>query len=221
MVQPNFEVLVLHPEGRVVWNLVRCADLVRHDRVSVYVINKESIGRAIEAGMSPETIKEFLNSNTGKGLPQNVAHSIDDWSRLVKHTNIRRATLIEVNDARVLDEMMASRKTRRYVAQRLTPTVAIANLPEVSGSARDDAWQRLLKELKGAGYSPHLLNDQPEASPAAEVEKANATQYANGLGNGHQQIDAPAAGRKATAGRGRAGSKVTRLKTSPTGSTGT
>src|SRR5207302_7651196 len=84
IVQPNFEVLVLHPESRVLWNLMRSADLVRHDRVSVYTINRESIARAVEAGLTPEAIKDFLNKNTGKGLPQNVAHSIDDWSRLVK-----------------------------------------------------------------------------------------------------------------------------------------
>src|SRR5205823_9924406 len=172
-------------DSRVLWDLIRCADLVRHDRVSVYALSKESIGRAIEAGMSPQVIKDFLNTNTGKGLPQNVAHSIDDWSRLVKRANIRRATLIEVGDASVLDEMMASRKTRRYVAQRLSPTVAIANLPDVSGSARDDAWQRLLKELKAAGYSPHLLNDQPEPPPAEEGGDGSRPQpqYANRLEN--------------------------------------
>jgi hypothetical protein len=220
MVQPNFEVLVLHPESQVIWNLVRSADLARHDRVSVYVINKESIGRAVDAGMTPEQIKEFLNSNTGKGLPQNVAHSIDDWSRLVKRANIHRVTLIEVDDARVLDEMMASRKTRRYVAQRLTPTVAIANLPEVSDSARDDPWQRLLKELKGAGYSPRFLNGEAEAQ-AAEPERATGAHPANGLGNGHRKPDAAATPEKTTVTRGRAGTRITRLKTSPSGSTGT
>jgi Helicase conserved C-terminal domain len=220
MVQPNFEVLVLHPESQVIWNLVRCAYLVRHDRVSVYVINKESIGRAVDAGMTPEAIKEFLNANTGKGLPQNVAHSIDDWSRLVKRANIKRATLIEVDDARVLDEMMASRKTRRYVGQRLTPTVAIANLPEVSDSARDDAWQRLLKELKGAGYSPRFLGGETE-TPAAEVEKAGSVHGSGSLANGHGKLDAVPAQAKSTVSRSRASTRITRLKTSPTGSTGT
>ncbi|MFL5734337.1 MAG: helicase-associated domain-containing protein [Chloroflexia bacterium] len=220
MVQPNFEVLVLHPQSHVIWNLVRSANLVRHDRVSVYAINKESVGRAVDAGMTPDAIKDFLNANTGKGLPQNVAHSIDDWSRLVKRANIRRATLIEVEDARVLDEMMASRKTRRYVAQRLSPTVAIANLPEVSDSARDDAWQRLMKELKGAGYSPRFLGGEGEI-PVADTGHANGAQQ-NGVGNGHIKPEsATVAGpARAPASRGRAG-RISRLKTSPTGNTGT
>lgn len=195
MVQPNYEVLVLHPESRVLWNLMRSADLVRHDRVSVYTLNKESIMRAIEARLSPEQIKEFLDANTGKGLPQNVAHSIDDWARLVKRASIKRATLIEVADAAILDEMMASRKTRRHVSQRLSPTVAIVNLPEVGESAREDPWQRLMKELKGAGYSPTM----------AEAEEAKPTKVAaagaNGTGNGHKPAENPLAGRKTAVSR--------------------
>jgi len=167
LVQPNFEVLVVHPESKVVWDLMRSADLVKHDRVSVYSLSKESVIRAAEAGLSAEYIKDFLNKNTGKGVPQNVAHSIDDWSRLVKRASVRRATLIEVADASVLDEMLASRKTRKLIAERLSPTVAVARLPEVTGTGRDDAWQKLLKELKSAGVSARM---QPGDAHATHVE---------------------------------------------------
>ena len=148
LVQPNFEVLVLHPDGRVLWTLLRLADLVRHDRVSAYVINKESIQRAVESGLSPEAITRFLHDNTGKDLPQNVAQSVSDWARLIKYASVCRTTLIEVEDPSVLDEMAASRKTKKYIARRLSPTIAIANLPDVGDSARDDPWQRLMKELR-------------------------------------------------------------------------
>ena len=163
LVQPNFEVLVLHPDSRVLWNLLRLSDLVRHDRVSVYVINKESILRAVESGLSPETITRFLHDNTGKELPQNVAQSVSDWARLIKYTGVNRVTLIEVEDPSVLDEMAASRKTKKYIARRLSPTVAVANLPEVGNSARDDPWQRLMKELRSAGYVPRFQNELIES----------------------------------------------------------
>jgi hypothetical protein len=206
--------MVLHPESRVLWDLVRCADLARHDRVSVYVLSKESILRAAEAGLTADQIKAFLNANTGKGVPQNVAHSIDDWSRLVRRATIRRATLIEVPDAAILDEMVASRKTRRYVAQRLSPTVAVVNLPEVGESAREDPWQKLLKELKGAGYSPTYANGETVTSESAPTR--------NGAANGHETAadGALAAGRKATVSRVRksAGGRST---SAPTGKTGT
>ncbi|MEO8286759.1 MAG: helicase-associated domain-containing protein [Chloroflexota bacterium] len=164
LVQPNFEVLVLHPDSRVLWHLLRLADLVRHDRVSVYVINKESILRAVEGGMSPETITKFLHNNTGKDLPQNVAQSVSDWARLIKYTSLSRVTLIEVDDPAVLDEMATSRKTKKYILRRLSPTVAVAKLPDMGDSARDDPWQRLMKELRGAGYVPRFQSELIEGS---------------------------------------------------------
>ncbi|HET9496627.1 MAG TPA: helicase-associated domain-containing protein [Chloroflexia bacterium] len=159
LVQPTFEVLVLHPESEVIWNLLRFADLVKHDRVSVYAINKESVLRAVEAGMTPRYILDFLQENTGKQLPQNVAQSIDDWARLIRYANVHRATLIEVEDPSIMDEMVASRKTKKYIVRRLSPTVAVAALPEMSDGARDDPWQRLMKELRAAGYVPRFTSE--------------------------------------------------------------
>lgn len=170
LVQPNFEVLVLHPDSSVIWTLLRMAELVRHDRVSVYTLSKESILRAVEGGLSPVQMTRFLDSNTGKALPQNVAHSITDWASLIKNVDIRRATLIEVEDPSVLDEMIASRKTRRYINRRLSPTVAVACLPAVADSARDDAWQKLLKELKGGGYFPRYVNEAADVSAHSSEE---------------------------------------------------
>lgn len=168
LVQPNFEVLVLHPDSRVLWRLMQMSDLVRHDRVSVYTLNKDSVMRAVESGSPPSNIVDFLDHNTGKGLPQNVAHSIADWARMLKRLSIQRATLIQVDDPAVLDEMLASRKTRKMVLQRISPTVAIANLPNIADNAREDAWARLSKEMRTAGYVPTLKpeitgNDDTEA----------------------------------------------------------
>jgi Helicase conserved C-terminal domain len=159
LVQPNFEVLVLHPDSRVLWTLVRMSDLVRHDRVSVYNINKESVLRAVEGGLQASEMVAFLNKNMGKHLPQNVAQSISDWARLIKRAHIHRATLIEVDDPAILDEMLAGRKTRKLVLKRLSPTVAVAALPGVGDTARDDPWQRLMKDLRGAGYVPHFSSE--------------------------------------------------------------
>ncbi len=166
LVQPNFEVLVLHPDSRVLWTLVRMADLVRHDRVSVYNINKESVLRAVEGGLEASKIVDFLVANTDKQLPQNVAQSISDWARLIKHAHVRKVTLIEVDEPSVMDEMLAGRKTRKFILRRLSPTVALAALPDLGDTARDDPWQRLVKDLRAAGYVPHFTSELvPEELP--------------------------------------------------------
>ena len=175
LVQPNYEVLVLHPESHVIWSLLRFAELVRHDRVSVYNITKESVLHAVEAGLSSDYLLEFLHDNAGKQLPQNVAQSISDWARLIRYANIHRATLIEVDDPAIMDEMAASRKTKKYIRRRLSPTVAIANLPETSDGARDDPWQRLMKELRAAGYVPRYTSELVEVESDAGGSGANIT----------------------------------------------
>jgi hypothetical protein len=222
LVQPNFEVLVVHPESKLVWDLMRCADLVRHDRVSVYSLSKESVIRAAEVGLSADYIRDFLNKNTGKGLPQNVAHSIDDWSRLVKRATVRRATLVEVTDPSVLDEMLASRKTRKLITERLSPTVAVARLPEPTGTGRDDPWQKLLKELKSAGVSARMAPGDTEQPVSAEAKDASAATTQPAV-NGHAEGEPGADGRRANANVSgmRRGRKSQALTSARRGKTGT
>jgi hypothetical protein len=197
LVQPTFEVLVLHPESPVIWNLLRFADLVRHDRVSVYTINKDSVLRAVEASLSPTFILDFLHENTGKQLPQNVAQSVSDWARLIKYTSIHRATLIEVEDPSIMDELVSSRKTKKYIARRLSPTVAIADLPEMSDGARDDPWQRLMKELRAAGYVPRFSSELIEMPGDGTAAVSGGSVTITGLGTGLGRPPRPTLDREA------------------------
>jgi len=169
LVQPNFEVLVLEPDSRVVWTLLKIADLVRHDRVSVYGLNKESVAQGVEDGLSPDEIVTFLEKNVGKGLPQNVAHSIHDWARRIKRLDILQATIIEVADASVMEELLASRKTKRFILRRLSPTAALALLPEAGDTSREDPIQKLVKELRAAGYLPKVATEVPVGEINAQL----------------------------------------------------
>ncbi len=212
LVQPNFEVLVLHPDSPVIWRLMQMADLVRHDRVSVYTLNKESVMRAVESGAAPKELADFLLANTGKALPQNVEHSISDWGGMLKRLAIQRATLVQVDDAAVLDELMASRKTRRMIVERLSPTTAIARLPDVPDTAREDAWQRLAKELHQVGYVPTVL---PELR-GAELESGTPAKSPRRSGGREE-----AGGEQKEAGRTRTRTKSAPASEMPDRKTGT
>jgi hypothetical protein len=172
LVQPNFEVLVIHPESQPVWNLMKMSDLVRHDRVSVYALSKASIVRAVESGASADELIAMLEGFADKGLPQNISQSIQDWAHLIKRLELRPVTLIEVDDPAVLDELTASRKTRKYIARRLSPTCAVAIAPEGSEDV-GDALTRLLRDLRSAGFFPRMVasvqldapSDKPRQTP--------------------------------------------------------
>lgn len=214
LVQPNFEVLVLKPDSRVLWTLVRVADLVRHDRVSVYNINKESVLRAVECGLPASEIVSFFTTNTNKHLPQNVAQSISDWARLIKHAHIQRATLIEVEDSSILDEMLASRKTRKFILRRLSPTIAVAALPGVGDTARDDPWQRLMKELRTAGYVPRFSSELIPEEAAIPREAGNGHRGDHAPGTNGSTGPALAGGAGNGNGESQQGSTIRRRKTS-------
>ena len=169
LVQPNFEVLVLAPEARALWTLLLAADLTRHDRVSVYTLNKDSVLRARASGVGATELQEFLTSNSQKAVPQNVAQCIADWAHSYKRTLLEKATLLEVENAEVLDELLSSRRLRGFVARRLTPTIALIKLPPTTIWTRDDPWHKLAKELRAAGYFPEIIEEPGAAQPSRHL----------------------------------------------------
>ncbi len=84
----------------------------------------------------------------------------------------------------VLDEMLTGRKTRKFVQRRLSPTIAIAALPGVADSARDDPWQRLMKELRGAGYVPRFSSELIPEEVVKPKENGNASKSDVNAANG-------------------------------------
>jgi hypothetical protein len=199
LVQPNFEVLVMHPDSRAVWHLLLSADLVRHDRVSVYALSKASVLRARETGLNGPQIQEFLATHSQKAVPQNVVQSITDWSRSYKRAILQKATLLEVEEAEILDEILGSRRFKPFIARRISPTIAVLRLPRTTVWTRDDPWQKLSKELRAAGYFPEIEEEQrvaekPKAKKAADRDPTapgtprrprpptNSTSSTNGTG---------------------------------------
>ncbi len=164
LLQPNFEVLVFKPESVPLWYLLQIADLSRHDMVSVYTISRESIQRALESGFSVAAIQQFLQAQSQREVPQNVARSIEDWARAVKRVRLTEVTLLEVDDPTVLDELAAGRKTSSYVLRRLNPTTALVKLPDVSAHARDSAVSKVTKALRTAGYAANLAEKAMNSS---------------------------------------------------------
>ena len=207
LVQPNFEVLVMAPEARAIWTLLLCADLARHDRVSVYTITKESVLRARAGGLSSTELQDFLTSNSQKAVPQNVLQCISDWARGYKRTVLQKATLLEVEDAEILDELLSSRRLKGFVARRLSPTVALIRLPRTTVWTRDDPWQKLAKELRTAGYFPEILEEAGRVEkPRARrgpTDKDNGGPPATGSGDGPSSGPRPARPRRPIRKNGR------------------
>lgn len=128
VVQPNFEVLVLDALAHLdlVARLDIFADAHSLDRAAVYRLTRTSIVRGLAAGWTEERIVATLEGAAGTALPQNVRHTIADWSREYERVHLYRdATILEAPDAATLDRWLADPALAPNLPRRLTPTVAV------------------------------------------------------------------------------------------------
>jgi Helicase conserved C-terminal domain len=84
-VQPNHEILAYLnvADPRAVWPLAQMARRVSApgERVQTFALSRDSVYQALESGLTPETIRDFLSRHSKMGLPDLVARSLADWGR--------------------------------------------------------------------------------------------------------------------------------------------
>jgi len=84
-IQPNHEILAYLDvaDPRAVWPLAQVARRMSApgERVQTFAVSRESVYQALESGLTPEAIRDFLSRHSKTGLPDLVAHSLAEWGR--------------------------------------------------------------------------------------------------------------------------------------------
>jgi hypothetical protein len=126
IVQPNFELVALAPVSEALLiSLDRFAERVGLEHIAQYRITKASVTHAIQMGLHAEDIQQVLEDAAGGEIPQNVQYSLVEWERQARRVEMwTRATLMEVDNATLLDELFANAETRSLLGRRLTPLIA-------------------------------------------------------------------------------------------------
>jgi hypothetical protein len=159
LVQPNFELIALAPvsEGALLM-LDSFADRVRLEHVAQYRLTKASVVRAIEHGLLSESILHYLEQIAGAEIPQNVRYSLIEWERQVRRVELWSAfTMIEVEDAALLDELLVAEETRHLFQRRLTLTMAEISLQHLS-AVQELLWQRALLPALSSAPNQDVLD---------------------------------------------------------------
>ncbi len=139
VVQPNFELLLLQPDFPTLYRLLPFTQVNQLGMVSRLTLTRESVLRAVAAGMSIEKMLQLLEEHSQKGMPQNVDYTLRDWVKLYKGVTISQVVLLEVSSEAVANEIFSAPKLKQLVQdfglRRLGPC-AIAlnsdiNLPEL------------------------------------------------------------------------------------------
>ena len=128
IIQPNHEVLAssyLAPELR--WKLNHIAELHQADQISTYKFSAESIYKGLRAGFSLDEILAFLKAHSKTGIPQNVEVSIRDWAERYGQIYLMDVMLLRCKNARIAQEIRASKQIERYILGEISPTDLIVS----------------------------------------------------------------------------------------------
>jgi hypothetical protein len=143
IVQPNFELVALAPVSEALLvSLDRFAERVSLEHIAQYRLTKASVTRAIQAGLHAETIQSQLERAVGGEIPQNVRYSLQEWERQARRVEVwQGSTMIEVEDASLLDALFADQGTRTLFGRRLSPLLAEV-APYQLPAVQEILWQR-------------------------------------------------------------------------------
>jgi Helicase conserved C-terminal domain len=161
VVQPNFEVIALAPVSEaLLLHLDRFAERIRLEHIAQYRLTRASVTHAIQSGLQAETIQQLLEQAAGGSIPQNVQYSLVEWERQARRIELwRGVTLLEVDDAALLDQLLADADTRPLFGRRLAPLL-VEVLADQLPVVQEILWQRdYLPALVSTSMYDNLLEN--------------------------------------------------------------
>jgi XPB/Ssl2-like helicase family protein len=161
IVQPNFEIIALAPVSEALLiQLDRFAERIRLEHIAQYRLTKASVTHAIQSGLQAETIQKILEQAADGPIPQNVQYSLIEWERQARRIELwRGVTLLEVDDATLLDELLADPAIRNLFGRRLAPLL-VEVLTDQLPVVQELLWQRdYLPALVSASTYGNLLEN--------------------------------------------------------------
>ena len=143
IVQPNFELVALAPVSEALLiALDRFAERVSLEHIAQYRLTKASVTRAIRLGLHSEDIQRTLEQAAGSEVPQNIHYSLAEWERQARRIEVwPDATLLEVDDAALLDGLFTDETARPLLRRRIAPKLAEV-APGQLEALQEMLWQR-------------------------------------------------------------------------------
>ena len=121
----------------VLHTLDSCAERVALDQTARYHLTRRALATArITCQWQAADVVAQLEAVTGVALPANVRVTLNDWERHVERLRLTSdATILTVEDAPLLDALLADRAAAAWVERRLAPCVALL-APDASPHVR-------------------------------------------------------------------------------------
>ena len=146
IVQPDHTVVISGLKSRIEHESYLSGFLTKissEDNVSVYRADFQSMVRAFNNGIQPIEIKSYLEKSSSRPLSENVARSFDGWQLKIGKVKIRTVTLLETDDALLLEELIHANGMGALLSGKITHAAIIAdnkNHARVKSIAEKNGW---------------------------------------------------------------------------------
>jgi hypothetical protein len=126
-IQPDLSIVAYPPlTAPLLLALDLYADLERLDRVARYTLSRAALARSGRGSWDASALAERLERLTEAPLPDNILVTLRDWQRRGERLRIAEdATVLEVDHATLLDELLADRAAHGCIERRLGVTAAL------------------------------------------------------------------------------------------------
>ncbi len=167
VVQPNFEIIVPRetPPGTI-YRLQAFARLQKSDQASIYTLSPQSLWPYLQSGGNVQAALQFLESASGRPVPQNVAYSLTEWAARHGEVVIERVDLLRTQSDALMAELRASRKLSLPVADEISPRAV---------TLRDADLAALADALRKAGYWPKVGQGASDVAPTIDSSQLAVT----------------------------------------------
>lgn len=135
-VDAAFNVTVM--PGLSLENLIPLMDFMelRHfDTAAVFEINRKSVMRGFDSGLSPDKIFSLLKKYSPYAIPQNLEISVEDWSRSYSSATIYKGYILQVSpeNAAVIENNPA---ISQFISARLASGIYLLSVENDEQAAR-------------------------------------------------------------------------------------
>jgi hypothetical protein len=126
-IQPDLSIVAYPPlTAPLLVALDLYANLERLDRVARYKLSRAARARSGRGVLDAEALTERLERLTETPLPENIRVTLRDWQRRSERLHaIERTSVLELDDAALLDTLMADRAARGWIERRLSAEAAL------------------------------------------------------------------------------------------------
>jgi hypothetical protein len=129
VIQPNFEMLALPPlRESLLYFFDQVAERQTFEQTALYRLTRERWLKALQRGTSAAALIEQLERLAQASLPQNLRYSLLEWERQAQRVRLyREVALLEVQEAALLDVLLADAALAPLILRRLTPIAALVD----------------------------------------------------------------------------------------------